>query len=122
MEYYLHHVPGRLRVKIPNLKHQPGVAQDIQDLLNLYGVNKIQIKQVTGSVVVQYDPDCIQHEQLLKVLTDNGYFDHARSATIDDHMRKASSRTAEKVGKVLFGWGVSKALEASGLPLLAALI
>jgi cation transport ATPase len=122
MEYYLHHVPGRLRVKIPNLKHRPGIEQDIQELLDMHGVTEVRIKNLTGSVIVQYDPDCIRHEQLLKALTDSGYYDHAKAITIDDQMRKASSKTSEKVGKVLFGWGVSKALEVSGLPLLAALI
>ena len=122
MEYYIHHVPGRLRVKIPTLKNRPGDARNIQALLDLYGVTKVCIKLMTGSVVVQYNPEYIQAEQLLSILADNGYFDNSRITTIDDQLRNASSKTAEKVGKFLFGWGVSKALEANGLSLLAALI
>jgi len=122
VENDFHHVPGRLRVRIPQVKEKPGTAQNIQELLDLQGVIDVRIKNITGSVVVQYDPKCLQHEQLLKVLTENGYYDNAREIPADDRIYKPSSRTAEKVGKVLFGWGVSKALEATGLPLLAALI
>lgn len=122
MEYYIHHVPGRLRVKIPILKHKPAAEREIRDLLDLYGVDEIKIQTVTGSVVVHYDPDCIQPGQLLQVLSDSGYYDNAKAVTIDDQMRRATSNASAKVGKALFGWGVSKALEANGLSLLAVLI
>jgi len=122
MEYYIHHVPGRLRVKIPLLKHRPGVAQEIHDLLDLHGVIDIKIQNITGSVVVNYNPELIQAQQLLKILSDCGYYDGSKAITIDDQVRKATSNASAKVGKALFGWGVSKTLEANGLSLLAVLI
>lgn len=122
MEYYMHHVPGRLRVKIPLLRQRPHMAKDIETLLDIYGVGSVNIKSMTGSVVINYDTDLVQAEQLLRLLSDSGYFDMSNAATIDDTMRCAASNTAAKVGKALFGWGVSRALEASGLGLLAAFI
>lgn len=122
MEYYVHHVPGRLRVKIPALKHRSGAVREIQELLDLNGVSQVQVKSITGSVVVHYEPELIQPENLLQVLSAGGYYDNANAVTLEDKMRTATSQAAAKVGKALFGWGVSKALEANGLSLLAVLI
>jgi len=122
MDHYVHHVPGRLRVKIPMLKSQPRVEQEIREVLDLYGVIEVRIKTITGSVLIHYDPECLQFKQLMKALSGNGYFDDTGAVKIDDKMSKASSKARATAGKVLFGWGLGKALEANGLSLLAALI
>ncbi len=122
MKYYVHHVPGRLRVKIPQIQHKPKMTARIRHILNHPGVDSIRIKNTTGSVLVIYDPDMVNPNDLLDSLTENGLFDRRLSISIDEQLQKAAQKTVQKAGKLLFGWTVGKALEASGLGLLAALI
>jgi copper chaperone CopZ len=122
MEYYVHHVPGRLRVRIPAIRRNPGNAADIQCLLNIPGVDNIKVNHLTGSVVVTFETGSITPEKLLAVLKQKGYYDDSRVVTCDEKIQRASTMAAAKVGRAVFGYAVGKALESSGLSLLAALI
>ena len=122
MEYYVHHVPGRLRVRIPAIRKNPRNAAEIQDLLDIYGVDNITVNHLTGSVVVTFDTDLLSPEQLLALLKEKGYYDNCRTVTCDQKLQRASDIAAAKFGRAMFGYAVGKALEASGLSLLAALI
>lgn len=70
MEYYVHHVPGRLRVRIPALRRNPRRGSDIQSMLDIYGVENIKVNHLTGSGVVYFDTALISAEQLLEILGD----------------------------------------------------
>ncbi len=122
MEYYVHHVPGRLRVRIPAIRKNPKSAADIECLLGITGVGDIQVNHLTGSVVVTFDTTVISHDHLLELLKEKGYYDNSRVVTCDDKIQRASSIAAAKFGRAMFGYAVGKALEASGFSLLAALI
>jgi len=122
MEYYVHHVPGRLRVRIPAIRKNPKNAADIECLLGISGVDDIQVNHLTGSVVVTFDTTVITHDQLLELLKAKGYYDNSRVVTCDDKIQRASSIAATKFGRAMFGYAVGKALEASGLSRLAALV
>ena len=91
-------------------------------MLNLYGVDQLKVNHLTGSVVVKYDPNLITGDNLLNILRDKGLYDSSRAISCDDQIHRASSKAASKFGRVFFSYAVGKALEASGFPLLAALI
>jgi len=122
MTYYLHSVPGRLRVKIPQLRHRPAVAETISAALAFEGINSVRIKSLTGSVVVEYDKDMISENKVLGAIEASGHFDARRAVSCDTQVQVATSRAAQKCGKALFGWAVGRALEANGLGLLAVFI
>ena len=122
MEYYVHHVPGRLRIRIPAIRKNPKIAADIECLLGIYGVDNIKVNHLTGSVVVTFDMSMITHEHLLELLSKKGYYDNSRVVTCEDKIHRASNIAAAKVGRPMFGYALSQALEASGFSLLAALI
>jgi hypothetical protein len=122
MAYDAHPIPGRLRVRIPAVCKDPKPAADIQCLLGLSGVDNIQVNPLTGSVVVTFDTATVTHEQLLERLKEKGYYDCDRVVTCDDKIQRASQFAAAKVGRAMFGYAVGKALESSGLSLLAALV
>jgi copper chaperone CopZ len=122
MEYYVHHVPGRLRVRIPALRRNPGRAADVEGLLDIEGVDSLSVSHLTGSVVVTFNDDRVSTGRLLGILKENGYYDGSRRITCDDKIRRASGRAAAKVGRAVFGYALGKTLEANGLSLLAALI
>jgi hypothetical protein len=122
MTYYVHQVPGRIRVRIPAIRSNPHKAAEIDNLLNLYGVEKVEINHLTGSVVVIYRPELLDSDCLLRVLGEKGYYDNRRAITCDEHIQRTTTVVANKAGRFFFGWAVSKALESSGFSMLAAFI
>ncbi|MGE3542010.1 MAG: HMA2 domain-containing protein [Candidatus Tectimicrobiota bacterium] len=51
-----HFVPGRIRLKLPRLKGDTVLAQDVQRLLTaLPGIQGVEVSTLTGSVLVLYD-------------------------------------------------------------------
>ena len=123
MPSYYHCVPGRMRVKIHALKHQPDHGEDVKRVLRgLDGVNAVTFTPLTGSVVVLFDPDRISPEQIKGCLRDHGLFDPALVISSDEHFQDAVTQAGLQIGKVALGWALSKALKANGLSLLAALI
>lgn len=53
-----HHVPGRMRVKVPNAKGNDELLAEIrQTLVGVPGIHDIEINGATGSVVIHYCTD-----------------------------------------------------------------
>jgi copper chaperone CopZ len=123
MQYYVHQVPGRLRVKTPSLRSSAEHAQAIKDLLeNLTGVNSASVNPTTGSVLVLYDRETLSSEEILEALQYHGHFDRSEAVSSQDPDSDSFSKTQQVIGKALFGWAVGKALENTGLSILTALI
>ena len=123
MGYYLHVVPGRMRIKIPLIKGDELKAQQIESILkDLEGVQKVIAQVLTGSVVVHYQSDVITSSEILKVLKQAGYFDESKVITNDQYIQNAVTKAGESLGRALFGLAIERTLQGSGLSLLAALI
>lgn len=122
MEFYVHYVPGRLRVRIPELRRNAAMASEVNCLLEIYGVERLKINQLTGSVVVTFDPGLTDMDELLTVLKERGLYDASRAITCDEKIQRASNKAATKFGRAVFSYAVGKALEARGFTLLAAFI
>jgi hypothetical protein len=52
MSYYVHHVPGRLRVRIPEIRNNPLLADEIREILDIPGIFELTMNEVTGSMVI----------------------------------------------------------------------
>ncbi len=66
----VHHVRGRIRLKIPSLKGNARLLDEIkQTIAGLHGVKEVEINAATGSVVVRYDP--VLHESFHEQLADH---------------------------------------------------
>jgi hypothetical protein len=123
MGYYLHHVPGRIRIKIPQIKHRPDQAGKIREMLKEQGgISQMNINLSTGSVVVYYDPETLTATQILTLLKHNGFFDEAMTYGAPEEIDRISSKACETFGKAIFGWTVGRILDANGLSFLAAFI
>lgn len=122
MKYYVHHTPGRLRIRIPSIRSNPYRADKVKALLNVNGVERIEVNSLTGSVVVAYDMDAVSAQGLLGILKEGGFYSEDQTISIDMHIQQATGKAAHKVGKAMFGWAVGKVLEANGLSLIAAII
>lgn len=57
-----HHIPGRVRIKIPAARRNRRVLDQVSQFINaLEGVQSVEANPVTGSVVVHYDPAHREH-------------------------------------------------------------
>jgi hypothetical protein len=66
-----HHIPGRMRVKVPGGKGQPHVLQQIQQsLAPMPGIQRVEVNPATGSVLIHYDP--ARHEAFHTQLAAHG--------------------------------------------------
>jgi hypothetical protein len=90
MGYYVHHVPGRLRVRIPQLKQYPRRIEKVRKAFEcIGGIDCIEHKRTTGSVVVHYDPELMDDGRILNILSYNGLFDEALRVSSVEENRKA---------------------------------
>src|SRR5215813_12706595 len=53
-----HQVPGRIRLKVPSVKSNPELVDQIQQMFNVIpGIEQVTVNPTTGSVVLHYDVD-----------------------------------------------------------------
>src|SRR5207253_1894021 len=63
-------VPGRVRLRVPELKRRPGLGPLLQQgLLALAGVSGVTVNPITGSLLIQFEPAQASSESLLVWMT-----------------------------------------------------
>lgn len=123
MSYYLHNVPGRLRIKTPVAKGSHQQAKAIQRVLqSIQGVRETTINTLTGSVMIHYDPKVVSSEEILKALNHQDYFDSSQAITHDQYVQNMIAKISRFIWKVFFGTFIDEALEGSSLSIIRVLI
>lgn len=123
MSYYLHEVPGRLRIKIPEIKGNPALADEVKCFVtNLPGVASATVNTLTGSVVIMHDQEIISGKEILTLLTEEGYLDLVRALSGKAQPKDPLANAGAAVSKALFGAVVDRALDGTKFALLAAFI
>ena len=121
--YYVHEVPGRVRIRIPSLKRDLKKASRLKDLLmTLAGVGLVSVKTLTGSVVVQFDPQIINSYTILMLLMQEGYIDFKAAISQENHVETALSGVGEAASKALLGLVLDRALQGTPFAILTAFI
>ncbi len=70
---YVHHLPGRLRVRTPGVK-QESVRNALRGWLNSTElVQRFEVNALTGSVLIYYDHRKTSGERLLATIRDRGW-------------------------------------------------
>ena len=123
MDYYIHNVPGRLRVRTPLVKGNRASAKHVEGLVKqLRGIDSADVNTTTGSIVVHYCPKTISSDVILSTLENEGLFDSSKVVSYDQYIHKSTSKAGQVIGKFLFGAVVEKAIENAGLALVMAMI
>lgn len=123
MSYYVHEVPGRLRIKIPSLKRNARSAVEIQTLLKrVTGVTRVSVNTMTGSVVVYFDADTVTSHTLLSLLSREGHIDLARAISHEQYMESAVAKVGHAASKALLGYAIDRAFQGTPLALVTAFI
>ena len=123
MSYYIHNVPGRLRIKTPLIKKNQSIAEDVQNLLRpLIGISSTSFNLITGSIVINYNHKVITSKEIVNTLNYAGYFDLSKAITNDEYIKTAAASMGQVVVKTLFGTFIESALEGSALSFIAILV
>jgi hypothetical protein len=121
--YYVHQVPGRLRVRIPNIKENAVLGETVAEILQaIPGVYSVSVNTLTGSVKIKHDADACCCTEILDRLSEHRLFNADQAITNDQVFVKAASRAGERLSKVALSMVMGKALEGSSLSFLAALV
>ena len=76
----IHAVPGRLRVRSRALKQDPGSATALNAMLRaIPGVRSVEIRPVTGSIIVHYSVHELSGDSVIQTLASWGFL--SQSAT-----------------------------------------
>jgi hypothetical protein len=126
MTQYIHHVPGRLRVKTLYLKRNETKAAEVcRFLAGIAGVVACDVNTLTGSIVISYDTSLTSAEMLLGWLADQGYVTQAARSGNKAFKQKQNhtlSNLGGNVGKAVIGFAVEKAFEHSAIALIGAIL
>jgi len=64
-----HAMPGRLRLKVAQIKHDPHLANELQQrLAAISTIQQVAVNTGTGSVVIQYDAAALTTEESFRAL------------------------------------------------------
>jgi copper chaperone CopZ len=123
MGHYIHHVPGRLRIRTPKLKRDELRAKAAEQLLlTIPGIHSTRANTVTGSVTLTYQREAVNPKTILDLLERHGYYNPETVQHADGQWHDMAARTGDKLGKALFGMVVEKAIERSAGALIGALL
>ena len=117
MSQYIHHVPGRLRVRTRSFRCSPRQMQLVaKRLRTLSGVETVDIRPKAGSVTVWYDPEELNKQDLLQEFEQAGCFEIAKQ------YGGADRPVGDLAKKALIGTVVQLTVERSVRSLVGALL
>lgn len=74
MNYYIHRVPNRVRIRSPLLKDNPTAAKEIAVMMSgVAGVSNFETNVITGSATIKFSSEKISASDLLEKIAREGY-------------------------------------------------
>ena len=120
---YVHHVPGRLRVRAACVKGgaRPNVLE--QWLQSLPGVERVDVSRVTGSVLIHYRVGRTDANSLLALMRERGCIGLPAGGSIGPaRAQKAPAAGEHSVANIVIRYVVEIAIERCLLALYAAVL
>lgn len=119
MSHYIHHLPGRLRVKSPGLKrNEREAARTRAHLDQLHGVQAAEVNTVTGSILIHYDAQQVGAQALIDTLRRLGHIPTEQAQT----WSYRGPGLAQKLSDAVVNKLIETALERSATALVAAIL
>ena len=96
--YYIHNVPGRLRIRSEAVKKNPSAANSVKiSLSSMPGIGVVDINPLSGSVLIHYNKKTVNYKDIVSLLERSGYLDQPETLTNNDQLQNAHS-----IGKTMF--------------------
>lgn len=119
MTHFVHHVPGRMRVKTPALKRNEARGRMVKGYLDtMEGVCSAEVNTVTGSIVIKYDHGVVQGATILNSLHGMGLVTHATQPAFFT----GGVSYGQKLSDTVMNRLVETVIEKSAIALIAAII
>lgn len=129
MAFYLHHVPGRLRIQTPRLQRTQEAAQAAcDDVMTIDGVCEASANPITGSLLILYDHQRLAPAQLWEALCKRGLVSGAQPIADEGGVTRITLPHTESTpdSDELFGavarFAAEKLIEHFATALIGALI
>jgi hypothetical protein len=125
---YLHHLPGRVRIRAAGLKRNPARGRALKQWLeSLPGVSRVEVNPVTGSVLIHYCIGATDGNALIAKIREHGWITGPvrRPAEFTSSAATRQAREAaieDAVMKLIVRYLAEMAVERSILALLAAIL
>lgn len=114
---------GRMRLRVPALKNLKTAEWMLEELKTLEGVHKADVNQITGSILLEYDPHTFERRDLARVFDE--VVPHAKPQPTLSHrtkkvLRSKEMRLFENNGMLVCGLASLAALAFKGFKLHTA--
>jgi hypothetical protein len=120
--FYVHNVPGRLRIRSEILKRNNLAADAAKIALGtIPGIGVVEINPVTGSILVHYRHKAVNHEDIISLLERKGYLDRTKANANNKGMQN-SALTEGTIPKSLVSIVIGMALSDTPLSFLGLLL
>ena len=122
MRPHIHHVPGRLRVRVARVRRNPELAEAVRRAMErVEGVQSAEANPLTGSVVLHYNPASTSAGALLSALRESGYPPELTRPEARSLFRSGppSQRVARKAAEAV-AWKVMETAVERAVPMLIA--
>ena len=85
----VHHVPGRVRFKIPGLRNDETLMRALPRALRAYqGVECVGVWPASNSLIVHYDPRCIDPRQIAEAVNQGPWIKPNDTTATDARSRR----------------------------------
>ena len=123
MSFYVHNVPGRLRIKHATFKNSAVHYEIKKSLVQMgHGIGTADFNITTGSLLISYDSAEINHRDILGTLARAGFYQPEKMITNDQVIHQATSKAFNVVTKAVSGAFLDTALQGTGLSFLTILL
>lgn len=116
---YVHFVPGRLRLKLTELRNQHRATEAEADIAGMPGVTGVVANSATGSLTINFDKE-LSLDDLWEILHGNGHVSSLEPSTIE-HPR-VDGIGAERFGRAVITALLDTVLQHSAKALVRALL
>lgn len=118
--FYIHNVPGRLRVRSEILKRNRFAADSVRiSLSTMPGIGVVEINRISGSILVHYNHKVVNHEDIISLLERNCCFARNKANTSDESLQNVASTAGQTILKSIVGTLIGMALSDTPLSFLA---
>ena len=112
-----HHLPGRLRLRSDALKgNAQAIEEARQHLAQMSGVTATSANPITGSVLLEYDPEIISPSKVSDVLAGHGYI-----LGVIEVDAEAGGGWADKLAIAVTDWVIDALVKRLALTMISAL-
>jgi hypothetical protein len=121
--YYLHTVPGRLKIKGEEFKKRANLKEKLRSELSVFdGIKDIEYNPNTGSIIIWYDQKALSATTILEHLKRAGFLNQENLLSHEHYLIHTSLNFGRKIGKMLADSLGEPLLRGSSLVFLFKLI